>query len=113
MEVNITTKDIHYDFMDHLVEAFLTYKSHEIRTTPCHGIFPSFDLSQLEMGEYKFETEGEELVVIKNGEEIGRCSNDAYIFDWLIGLVIYIKQRNLVEDFKQFYCFYRAFKEKI
>ena len=67
--------------------------------------FQVFCHSHLEMDNYHFKTEGEELIVEKDGKEIGRCSNEAYSFDWLIGMAIYIKQRNLVEDFMKFYMF--------
>lgn len=38
MEVESTTRDLHYDFMNHITETLLTDKSHEISTIPInHG----------------------------------------------------------------------------
>lgn len=109
MEENSTTRELRYDFMDHFTDALLTdalKDPQDMRTIAInHGRFSSFNGSDLEIGNYHFNTEGEELIVEKDGKEIGRCSNEAFIFDWLIGMAIYLKRRNLVEDFMKFYMF--------
>lgn len=106
MEEKSTGEDLCYDFMDRFTEVLMTDMPHDIDTIAInHGVHAGFSLSHLEMGEYRFETHAEELVVKKNGQEIGKCPNTAFVFDWLVGMAIYLKERNLMEDFKQFYMF--------
>lgn len=109
MEEKLTTRELYYDFMNHFTDALLTdalKDPDDMRTIAInYGKFSSFSGSHLEMDNYHLKTEGEKLIVEKDGKEIGRCSNEAYPFDWLIGMAIYLKRRNLVEDFMKFYMF--------
>lgn len=106
MEEKSTVEDLCYDFMDRFTEVLMTDMPHDIGTIAInHGVYGGFSLSHLDIGEYSFETHADELVVKKNGQEIGKYPNNAFVFDWLIGMAIYLKKRNLMEDFKQFYMF--------
>ena len=92
--------------MDCLTEALLSNDSSTLEVTSInHGKYAGFIYSHLERDGWHFKTEGEELIIEKDGKIVGRFPNNAFIFDWLVGMAMYIKERNLVEDFKKFYMF--------
>lgn len=105
----MTQQELAEEFMDHFTDAILTdalKDPDDMRTMSInHDRFSGFVYSHLKMDNYHFKTEGEELIVEKDGKEIGRCSNEARSIDWLIGIAIYLKRKNLVEDFMKFYMF--------
>lgn len=103
MEEKLTTEELANLFLHCFFDTLFTDKPHEIGVSPWafgqgYTLFPSL----LEMGEYRFETHALDVDVIKNGKKIGKCPNPE-MYDWLIGFAVYLKERNLIEDFKQFY----------
>ena len=104
MEENL--RNANYDFMDCLIETLMTSNPSTFETTSInYGGYAGFTYTHLEKDGWQFKTEGEELIIEKDGNEAGRYPNNAFIFDWLVGMAMYIKERNLVEDFKKFYMF--------
>lgn len=102
----IVNKEIIYNFLDILTSTLFTNEHSEISTIPInHGQNAGFTLSHLIKDNYHFKTEGEYLILEKDGKEIGKCFNGLGLFDWMIGTAIYLKDKNLIEDFKKYFMF--------
>jgi hypothetical protein len=93
---------IGWDLMKSLV---VNNKDIKFETMPINGgEYAMFFYSCLENGETKYKTRGNTLEITKDGKTI-EIPNYGFIVDYLIGLAIFIKEKHLEKEFKEFFMF--------
>lgn len=102
MEEKLSTELINYEFITQLIRYMLDEDaSIKVKVNPANtGVFSTFVNSYMKSDDYLFKTTREALIVNDKDEYA-----NGEVYDWLIGMAKFIKERNLVEDFKEFYMF--------
>lgn len=102
MVEKLSTKLINYEFITKIIYYLLDMDSSiELKTDSINtGIFSSFINSYLKSNDYLFKTTRDSLVVNNVDEYV-----NGEIYDWIIGMAKFIKEKNLTEEFKNFYKF--------
>lgn len=65
--------------------------------------FQGFTVSTLEVEDLTISTDYGKLTLYKNGNKINLNHNSVDITNWLFALLNYIKEKKLVDDFKNYY----------
>lgn len=63
-----------------------------------------FCYGHLKVDNLHFKTNGSTLILEEN-DMLKECKYQGELFNWIIGMFIYLKERNLFKDFKEFYTF--------
>jgi hypothetical protein len=95
----------YYEFIELIGDVVLGNKDYELDATPA-GIkeYGTFCGAHLNTDDVQFHTSGFDLYVTRNGET-KEIPNYGEVLSWLVGMAIFLKQRNLLEDFQKFYMF--------
>jgi hypothetical protein len=94
---------INYKLIDIIRSIILGDDSIDIETIPVsYGENASFAFSKLKSDNFSFETKGM-TITLKDNNETLIVQDDSEISDWIIALTNYLKQKDLLKDFKQFY----------
>ena len=97
--------EIGYQYSGAIQRVILNNEENHIWTQPINsGEWASFYGSHIELKDTHVHAQGEVLKVTRDGKEY-KCFNPDGLYDWPIAMLIYLKKKNLLEDFKNFYGF--------
>lgn len=74
-----------------------------INTIDSNGSFIDISVSDLEVGDFLFTTEYGKVTMLANTEKIQSQTISANLLNWLIGMLNFLKEKKLLEEFKNFY----------
>ena len=107
-EYNKIVKDneIGYQISETIQKVLLESTPNEMYTQPInHGKWGMFYGSHIWLEDLHIRTDGEWLTLEKEGKQVAKCFNPYGLFDWPIAMLIYLKEKGLIEDFRNFYMF--------
>ena len=102
----IEDNKIGYQISGIIQKVLLENTPNEMRTQPINqGKWATFYESHIQLEDLHIRTDGEWLILEKEGKQVAECFNPDGLFDWPIAMLIYLKEKDLIDDFRNFYMF--------